>query len=170
MRDVLGYEGYYKIDEQGNVLSIRTGKTLKPSEGRYKTITFSVNGEKKTYRVHRLVYESYKGEIPEGKVINHKDGNTYNNSLSNLECVTQKENIDHAYETGLNYKCPFGLDSFNFKGEVLVYKNGEYLLSLFGHSDIVNKGFTSCGVSAVLSGLQKTHRGCTFKRKEKEDV
>jgi len=167
LRYISGYEGYYQIDDYGKVFSVRSGKTLSTSNGRYKTVTLSVDGVMKTHHIHRLVYLTYLGEIPEGKVINHIDGDRYNNHISNLECVTQKENIEHAYDTGLNYKCPVGESSFNFKGEVLVYKNGEYILSLIGHSDIINKGFTSCGISAVLNGLQKTHRGCTFKRKEK---
>jgi hypothetical protein len=46
--------------------------------------------------VHRLVYESFRGPIPDGLEINHIDGNKKNNSLENLEAVTRKQNLHHA--------------------------------------------------------------------------
>lgn len=33
--------------------------------------------------------------------MNHKDGNRYNNTVDNLEWVTNSENMIHAYKTGL---------------------------------------------------------------------
>lgn len=50
--------------------------------------------------IHRLVWETFKGEIPEGMVIDHIDGNRSNNSLSNLRLVTQSENMDNAQVNG----------------------------------------------------------------------
>jgi hypothetical protein len=41
--------------------------------------------------LHRLIWQHYKGEIPKGHVIHHKDGNKLNNSIENLECMTQAE-------------------------------------------------------------------------------
>lgn len=41
-----------------------------------------------TKRLHRVVWEFYNGEIPFGYHIHHKDGNTSNNSIENLNCVS----------------------------------------------------------------------------------
>lgn len=38
--------------------------------------------------MHRYVWEYYNGKIPEGYDIHHKDGNRYNNDISNLECLS----------------------------------------------------------------------------------
>lgn len=43
--------------------------------------------------VHRLVWEVFNGPIPPGFVIDHIDGDSSNNKLSNLRCVTQAENL-----------------------------------------------------------------------------
>lgn len=59
---------------------------------RYWYVHLMHNGIRKDYRVHRLIYKTYKGEIPDGMVIDHIDGNTKNNNIDNLRCVTVSEN------------------------------------------------------------------------------
>ena len=59
---------------------------------RYWYVNLMHNGIKKDYRVHRLVYRAFIGEIPNDMVIDHIDGNRDNNSLNNLRCVTRTEN------------------------------------------------------------------------------
>ncbi len=51
--------------------------------------------------LHILIMETFSGECPVGKQINHKDGNKRNNRLDNLEYVTPKENMRHSYDMGL---------------------------------------------------------------------
>ena len=50
--------------------------------------------------LHRLVAATFIGNI-EGLTVNHIDGDTLNNNISNLEIVTQLENNLHAISTGL---------------------------------------------------------------------
>lgn len=45
------------------------------------------------YAVHRIVWILNFGDIPDGYVINHKNCDTFDNNLSNLEICTQKENM-----------------------------------------------------------------------------
>lgn len=57
--------------------------------------------ERGSVGVHQVVYETFHGPIPEGKIINHKNGIKTDNFDWNLEAVTHAENTLHAYNTGL---------------------------------------------------------------------
>ena len=46
-----------------------------------------------SYYVHRLIYETFCGEIPKGYEIDHIDTNKENNELSNLKICTHRENM-----------------------------------------------------------------------------
>jgi hypothetical protein len=48
---------------------------------------------KKRYYVHRLVWEWFHGEIPQGMIIDHIDRNPSRNVISNLRCVPQSVNL-----------------------------------------------------------------------------
>ena len=40
--------------------------------------------------LHRVLWETHHGPIPPGHHVHHKDGNPFNNDVSNLECVDQR--------------------------------------------------------------------------------
>jgi len=103
------YEHYF-IKDIGNgqfrVYSNKTGvyKELKQSQivnnrrvNAKPYIQVSVQG---CQLLHRLIADTFIGDVT-GKTVNHIDGNTLNNSLENLEIVTQSENNIHAVQTGL---------------------------------------------------------------------
>lgn len=45
--------------------------------------------------VHRIIWETFNGEIPDGFEIDHVDTHTDNNCLDNLRLVTHKENMNN---------------------------------------------------------------------------
>lgn len=123
------------------------------------------NGSK-TINIHRLVAEIFVAGKEDGLVVNHIDGNKLNNHFSNLEWVTQKRNVEHAFENGLS-KIPFGVDSNACKGEIeAVDTYGNVVQTFAGGRQCRELGFTPAGVSAVLTGRQATHRNLYFRWKE----
>ena len=50
---------------------------------------------------HRLVWQHFFGDLPDGMVINHKNGIKDDNRPENLEVVTYSENMKHAHANRL---------------------------------------------------------------------
>lgn len=68
---------------------------------KYLAVTANKDGKQKHYYVHRLLAEAFIPNPKNKPQVNHIDGNPKNNNLENLEWVTAKENIEHAYKIGL---------------------------------------------------------------------
>lgn len=110
-RDIPGYEGFYKVSSYGRVRSldieksnhsggvwIEKGRVLKPSTNRggYNAVILVMYKKNKSHLVHRLVALAFLGKS--NLEVNHKDKNTRNNNLENLEYVTKRENISHKFD------------------------------------------------------------------------
>lgn len=91
----LSFNENYEVSDLGNVRNKRTGRILKPEvvHNGYLRVTIS----KKRYRVHRLVYETFVGPIPEGYQIDHINEKRQDNRLVNLQVLTQAENLQKAH-------------------------------------------------------------------------
>ena len=101
-KDIPGYEGRYQASNTGKIKSMNYKQSGLPgiltpgnTGSGYKCVELS-NADKKLrkHSVHRLVWKTFVGPIPEGMQINHKDENKTNNSLENLEIVTPKQNMN----------------------------------------------------------------------------
>lgn len=65
----------------------------------YKFIAYGPKKRRKKLAIHRIIYAKFKGKLHPELVINHIDGNPANNHPSNLELVTQKENMKQMLKT-----------------------------------------------------------------------
>lgn len=96
----------YHISSQGRVYSEKRGIYLKPflDGWQYPCVSLCKNGKDHTKKIHRLVAESFIPNPLSKREVNHIDGVKTNNHIGNLEWVTNKENIAHAFNTGLNVR------------------------------------------------------------------
>lgn len=53
---------------------------------------WDVNIDHMIYKCHRVIWEIFNGEIPEGFQVDHRDGDVTNNSIRNLRLVDAKGN------------------------------------------------------------------------------
>ncbi len=67
----------------------------------YYMVSVSQHNRTKPYRVHRLLAQTFIANPSDLPEVNHKDGNKLNNALDNLEWVTHKQNMTHAFATNL---------------------------------------------------------------------
>lgn len=81
----------------GSVLLIQTVN----GRGYYQVKMYTVSGERKSERVHRLVADAFLPAKTSKNEVNHIDGNKANNVATNLEWVNGKENVRHAVELDL---------------------------------------------------------------------
>ena len=107
--DIPGYVGLYQASNLGRVKSLpkngRKEKILKQHiNGRngYCYVQLSKFGKAKNVRVHRYIALAFL-DNPENENIqvNHIDGCKTNNRIENLEYCSGKQNMRHAYDTGL---------------------------------------------------------------------
>ena len=84
----------YSVSNMGRIKNNCTNKILKIDEHqKYSRVQLMINGEKKHYYIHRLVWSTFNDDYDyNGFVIDHLDSNPRNNCLSNLEKVTHSEN------------------------------------------------------------------------------
>ena len=111
-RPVLGYEGFYEVSSEGRVRACfrrARARTLNPDlilkqglDRGYLQVRLRRCCEPgHTLKVHLLVAAAFLGRCPAGLQVNHKSGIKADNRQSNLEYVTPKQNIAHAYALGL---------------------------------------------------------------------
>lgn len=144
-----GYEEFYKISDHGDIYSIRINKMVSPALGDkgYYTVTLNKNGSRRGYLVHRLVFETFKGSLPEkGKVVDHIDRNKKNNFIDNLREASRTENAKNIDKK--EYSCFEKIIQYNLDGTIIkewnsckeiIENNPEYKKDSINHCCVGNK-------------------------------
>lgn len=109
--DLKGYEESYQISDQGRIFTKRRldgnriiyGRELHPliTKDGYLKVRLTKNSVATGYYIHRLVAKQFienPYNLPE---VNHRDGNKFNNKVSNLEWCSKQDNMKHAAKHSL---------------------------------------------------------------------
>jgi len=151
-KDIPNYSGY-KISRDGRVYSSKRGgeKELTPSNHKkgYLKISLRKNGKRIYELIHRLVYQTFVGEIPKEKVIDHIDRDKRNNNLSNLRLVSYSENSTNSRNVDIAKGYSFNKEKGKWNAVISI--NGKQLhLGYFNTEDEARKAYLNAS---------KTYRG-----------
>lgn len=171
-KNIPGYEGLYDASNWGRIRSldhwrdsgaggyIQKGRILKQFKNKrgYLYVGLSKGNEIKRLRVHRLVYEAFKGEIPERLQVNHINEDKTDNRLENLNLMTSKENTN-----------------WGTRNQRISEKRSDPVLQLTLDEVLVNEwssaqeagrhGFTFSSIRACCNGRLKSHKGFLWREK-----
>lgn len=175
-KDVIGYEGLYKVSSLGRVKSLDKivthkdgrkqlykGKLLSPyksADGYLQVCLCKDNKVKKMY-VHRVVSQSFSPNPDNLPHVNHKDEVVTNNRVSNLKWCTSKYNCNYGTRNSKIAKS-------RLKPVVMYDKQGNKLKefkSLLDAERYLNKPKGNSQISRCCKGKRKSAYGYIWKYK-----
>lgn len=147
-KDINGYEGLYKINKNGDILSVKRNNKLKlNTDGNgYIKVRLYKNNNTKYFKLHRLLATHFITNPNNLKCVNHIDGNTLNNKLDNLEWVSQRENMCHSQ---INRK-----STSKYIGVCFVKSKGKWVATIYIDKKLIFLGYFNSEVEAYNSRLK----------------
>lgn len=189
-KDVVGYEGLYKISNNGRLLRCERLasnnhllpykiKVLKRKKNGYFGATIvNLKGECKNVLIHRLVAEAFIPNPENKPCVDHIDGVKWNNNVENLRWCTHKENIN--FPLSIKKRCASEKIAQNkpqvimkkiqssHKKMVLQYNLSGELIREFNSLHEIKRilGFDIYNISACCNNRRKNAFGFIWKFKE----
>ena len=155
-KDVKGYEGLYQVSNLGNVKGLerkvknKNGyRTVKPDKikmyihNNYYIVNLYKGSKQKTNSVHQLVAESFLNHTRQGHklLVDHIDNNPLNNSVCNLQIVTNRFNTKKEQS---NY-------SSSYKGVYFHKKTKKWVSRILINKKRILLGSFNCELKAAHS-------------------
>ena len=123
MKSKLMADGNFEVWENGDIYRVKDGQKQKANvhfagkNKQYAMVTYKTNGKQRYFYVHRLVAQAFLPNPLNLSQVGHKDGNTKNNHVDNLQWQKPQFDICAAYKKSVSKLC-------RFCGELTCAKNG----------------------------------------------
>lgn len=148
------FSNYEIYPEEGKVWSYKRNRFVgaqHPNGYWYVTLTDD-DGKQKTSLLHKVIWTSVNGQIPEGLDVNHIDEDKSNNSISNLNLMTRKDNIN--WGSGIERRAE------KQSKQVGAHQNGVLIMTFQSVSEAARYvGGGTSSITKCCRGKQKSHKG-----------
>ena len=178
-KPVLDYIGLYEVSNLGRVRSLKFNKfrILKPFKTKkgYLHVDLCKDGKRKAFNIHRLVWETFNGKIPDGMQVNHINEDKTDNFVfvnpdgsvdldkSNLNLMTPKENTNYGTR---NKRVSVAMTNGKLSDPVLqLTLDGELVREWPSMSEADRYGYNSSHISSCCNGKRKSHKGFKWMKK-----
>jgi hypothetical protein len=111
-KEIPGYSGRYCVYSDGRIQNQQSGKFLSPGKRgknkKYLYVILSNDQGKKSYSIHRLVAEAFLPNPHSLPQVHHKDEDTLNNHVENLEWLSNRDNSFFSFGKVYVFESPEG--------------------------------------------------------------
>ena len=147
----------YEVSSFGRIRNVKTKYVLKFYKNNgYLVVNLMKDKKARRKLVHRLVAIEFIENKANKNTVNHIDGNKENNHIENLEWLTQKENIQHAYKNNLSKVRVCPITQYNLEKEILRHFNSIKEVE-------TEFGYDRSAIIRVCKGRSKTAYGYIWK-------
>lgn len=161
LNEIPGLEIYenYTITDKGEVISYKGKEPKKLKLQKNKKGYLFVRLRYHSPKIHRLVAMAFIPNPENKEQVNHLNGKN-DNSVGNLEWVSNSENREHAIKTGLKNEINYNIAQYDLEGNLLnVFYTAQEALEFLG---ISNK--RSGNIGRCIKGERKTAYGYIWKQ------
>lgn len=175
-KDIKGYKGIYQVSNLGNVKSLPRKTNNQYYKGSYLKqyiykgylkLQLTKHSKSKWFLVHRLVAQAFIPNPENKPQVNHIDGNKLNNSINNLEWVTNSENQIHSYRILKNIPSMKNHFGSNHVAAKAIYQFDKNNIFIKKWSSIIEATKTlnicACNITDCAKGNRKTAGGFIWK-------
>lgn len=176
-RDVVGYEGIYMASSLGRIASLQ--REVEINNGAKKTVPFYIKrsttyyvknyhkqmvnlykkGKRHTLNVHKIIAAAFLENPNNYPEIDHIDGDTMNNSVSNLRYCTRKQNMNNPITRRRNSESHIGKFNNARSKKIVQLRNGEIINVFNSIRESVRCGFSERSVGKCCRGKQYEYKG-----------